>query len=77
MNRTFILYQDEQSLLVKFDDRNYVEFQWDNDEEITKVIIQVANSTIGERNSEPHFEFALDFIKANSDIILTSTVNQN
>jgi hypothetical protein len=69
INKAFKLYQDQFELEVNFSQWCSIIFQWDENTNITKVIIE-SKAGDYEGMTNLHFQYALDFIKANSEIIL-------
>lgn len=70
VNKAFILYQNEYKLEVCFSNWCSIYFEWSENEDITKVIIESKSGGDYEGFTNECFEYALKFIEANSEIIM-------
>lgn len=72
MNIEFLLYQDDRSLVIKFNGKNLeVEWYWDDKERITNVKIDTLYNCLTSEKEED-YKFAIDLIKTTSEIELGS-----
>jgi hypothetical protein len=69
MNRAFKLYQAENEFEVNFSNWCNIVFKWDENNSITKVTFFTSHGDY-EGTTDEHFDYALDFIRANSEIII-------
>lgn len=68
INISFNVYQNDNEIELHFNQWLSIVFEWDKNEDITRVTF---SSRLGEYegNTKEHFEYALEFIEVNSNII--------